>query len=148
VLQIRVATSDDLPAIVELLLQDSISQAPQEGGPSDRQRAAFETIAAHPDHEILVATAEGAVAGTLQLSYIPGLAYQGGWRAQVEGVRVREEFRNLRIGTRLMEEAIRRARARDCRLMQLTTNRARVDAQRFYQRLGFAPSHVGMKLLL
>lgn len=149
----RVATREDLPAIMELIVRDSLShpepdQAPQDGGPTDRQREAFDTIAAHPDNEIVVATLDGAVVGTLQLTYIPGLAYQGGWRAQVEAVRVRGDLRGRRIGTRLMEWAIGRARERGCKLVQLTTNKSRVDAQRFYERLGFARSHIGMKLLL
>jgi GNAT superfamily N-acetyltransferase len=147
-IEIRAAAPEDLPDIIELILRDSLSQPPDEGGPSDAQRRAFDVIAAHPDNEIIVATLRGEVVGTLQITYIPGLAYQGGWRAQVEAVRVRENLRNLRIGTRLMEWAIARARDRGCRLIQLTTNRARVDAQRFYERLGFTPSHVGMKLIL
>ena len=76
------------------------------------------------------------------------MSYQGAWRALVEGVRVRDDIRNQRIGTRLMEWVIQRARDRKCRLVQLTTNRVRIDAQRFYQRLGFTPSHIGMKLML
>jgi len=74
--------------------------------------------------------------------------FRGAWRAQVEGVRVREDLRNRRIGTRLMEWAIGRARERGCRLVQLTSNKSRLDARRFYERLGFSASHVGMKLYL
>jgi GNAT superfamily N-acetyltransferase len=146
--EVRLARRSDLPAIMELILRDSLSQPAQEGGPTDEQLRAFEEITAHPDNEIIVATWRNEVVATLQLTYIPGLAYQGGWRAQVEAVRVREDLRNLQIGTRLMEWAVARARERRCRLVQLTTNRARIDAQRFYERLGFTPSHVGMKLLL
>ena len=76
------------------------------------------------------------------------MSYQGRWRALVEAVRVRDDIRNQRISTRLMEWVIQRARDRQCRLIQLTTNKVRVDAHRFYQRLGFIPSHVGMKLML
>ncbi len=87
-----------------------------------------------------------AWSGTLQLTFIPGL--KSGWRAQVESVRVREDLRNLHIGTRMMEWVIERARQRGCYLLQLTTNAGRKDAQRFYQRLGFQPTHLGMKLYL
>ena len=146
--EIRLADAGDLEAILELILQNSLSQAPQLGGPTEQQRRAFAIIAEHPDNEILVATRGDEVVGTLQLTYIPGLAYDGGWRAQVEAVRVRGDCRNLGLGSQLMNWAIERARKRGCRLMQLTTNRARIDAQRFYGRLGFTPSHVGMKLLL
>ena len=82
------------------------------------------------------------------MTFIPGLSFGGTWRAQVEAVRVRNDLRNQRIGTRLMEWVVTRARERGCRLVQLTTNVKRHDAQRFYQRLGFVPSHVGMKLML
>jgi GNAT superfamily N-acetyltransferase len=82
------------------------------------------------------------------LTLLPGLAHDGAWRAQVEAVRVRSGLRNQRIGTRLMEWAVARARARGCWVMQLTSNKARVDAHRFYERLGFKLSHVGMKLEL
>ncbi len=71
---------------------------------------------------------------------IPGLRHQGGWRAHVEAVRAREDLRNQRIGARLMEWVTGRARERDCRLVQLKTNRARLDAHRFYEQLGFTPS--------
>ena len=94
------------------------------------------------------AVIDGEVVGTLQLTFIPGLSFQGAWRAQVEGVRVRGDLRNRRIGTRLMEWAIGRARDRGCRLVQLMSNQRRLDARRFYERLGFSASHVGMKLHL
>lgn len=134
--------------MVELLLRDSIPEPPPQTGPSEGQARAFEAMRADPNNEMIVATLGGEVVATLQLTYIPGLSHHGAWRAQVEGVRVRGDIRNQRIGTRLMEWVIARARERGCRLMQLTTNRARVDAQRFYERLGFRASHVGMKLEL
>lgn len=145
-LQIRLARRQDLPAILEMLQRDSVSQPPTQYGTVEQQISAFDEISAHPDNELIVAALGGEVVGTLQLTFIPGLGY--GWRAQVEGVRVRHDIRNQRIGTRLMEWVIQRARDRECQLIQLTTNRARVDAQRFYGRLGFKASHVGMKLYL
>jgi GNAT superfamily N-acetyltransferase len=147
-IEIRTANRDDLDAVVELLRRDSVTAGPQEPGLSAAQIEAFDTIAAHPDNEVVVATLGGEVVATLQLTFIPGLTFQGAWRAQVEGVRVRDDLRSQRIGTRLMEWAIRRARDRGCRLVQLTSNKSRVEARRFYERLGFSASHTGMKLYL
>jgi GNAT superfamily N-acetyltransferase len=147
-IEIRTASRDDLPAIVELLRRDSMTGAAGEPGVSVAQIEAFETISAHPDNEVIVATLGGEVIATLQLTFIPGLTFQGAWRAQVEGVRVRHDLRGRGIGAELMEWAIRRARARACRMVQLTSNNRRVDARRFYERLGFTASHTGMKLYL
>jgi GNAT superfamily N-acetyltransferase len=147
-IEIRTANRGDLEAIVQLLLRDSLPIPPQEPGVTSAHIEAFDVIAAHPDNEVIVATLGGEVVGTLQLTFLPGLSFQGAWRAQVEGVRVREDVRNQRIGTRLMECVIERARDRGCRLLQLSSNKSRVDARRFYERLGFTASHVGMKLYL
>jgi GNAT superfamily N-acetyltransferase len=147
-IEIRTATRDDLDAIVELLRRDSITAVSEETGLSAAQIEAFYTIAAHPDNEMIVATLGGEVVATVQLTFIPGLAFNGAWRAQVEGVRVRDDLRSRGIGSRLMEWAIRRARERGCRMMQLTSNNKRTAARRFYERLGFTASHTGMKLYL
>lgn len=112
------------------------------------QRGAFVEISAHPDSELIVATLGGEVIGTLQLTFVPGLSSDGAWRAQVEGVRVRADLRSRGIGAQMMAWVIARARERKCWMIQLATNRARVDAHRFYERLGFKASHVGMKLYL
>lgn len=147
-IEIRPANRSDLEAILQMLARDSLASPPENPGRREDYLKAFDAIASHPDNELVVATLGGEVVATLQLTFIPGLGYQGGWRAQVEGVRVRNDVRNLRIGTRLMEWVVSRARSRQCRLIQLTTNAVRKDAQRFYERLGFKPSHVGMKLHL
>jgi GNAT superfamily N-acetyltransferase len=149
-LEIRRAVPQDLDAIIDLILHDSLSENPpdEQTGATPAQIEAFNTIAAHPDNEVVVATLDGEVIATLQLTFIPGLSSQGAWRAQVEAVRVREDLRSQGIGARLMEWVIERARDRGCRLVQLTTNRARLDARRFYERLGFVASHTGMKLHL
>jgi GNAT superfamily N-acetyltransferase len=128
-----------------MLERDRVSQPPPPTT-ADQELSTFDEITSHPGNELIVATLAGEIVATLQLTFIPGLTY--GWRAQVESVRVREGLRNQRIGTQLMEWVIQRARDRRCQLVQLTTNRARTDAQRFYVRLGFKPSHVGMKLYL
>ena len=147
-LQIRVATMEDLDGILEMIQRDSFTHRPDEPGRREDYVRAFEAIDASPDNELIVVMRGAEMVGTLQLTFIPGLSYRGGWRAQVEAVRVRQDLRNMRIGTRMMEWAIGRARERGCRLVQLTTNAARTDAQRFYRKLGFEPSHVGMKLIL
>jgi GNAT superfamily N-acetyltransferase len=91
---------------------------------------------------------QGEVVGTLQLSFIPHLVLRGGERAQIEAVRVRSDRRGAGVGEALAQWAIEQARQSGCRLLQLTTNASRADAHRFYQRLGFDVSHVGMKLAL
>ena len=147
-IEIRVAAREDLPAIIQMLRRDSFLNPPPEVTPTEEESRAFEIVLAHPDHELVVVTLHGEVVGTLQLTFIPGVSHRGIWRALVEAVRVREDLRGQQIGTRLMEWVIRRARERGCWVVQLTSNRARLDAHRFYERLGFEASHVGMKLYL
>jgi GNAT superfamily N-acetyltransferase len=143
-LHIRLATLSDLDDIVRMILRDSM--VPAEPRTREEYVKAFQEITTDPNNKLVVAEFQGSVAGTLQLTFIPGL--KSGWRALVESVRVRDDLRNLRIGSRMMEWVIERARERGCYLVQLTTNTGRKDAQRFYQRLGFEPTHVGMKLYL
>jgi len=147
-IEIRTASLGDLDAIIQLLLSDSLASPPEQPGVGAAHVEAFDAIAAHPDNELVVATLDGEVVATLQLTFIPGLSFQGAWRAQVEGVRVRGDLRNNGVGTRLMEWVIGRARDRGCRLVQLMSNQSRVDARRFYERLGFSASHTGLKLYL
>ncbi|HEX7743781.1 MAG TPA: GNAT family N-acetyltransferase [Micromonosporaceae bacterium] len=109
---------------------------------------AFEAIDADPSNALVVADRDGEVVGTMQLTFIPGLSRRGAERAQIEGVRVRADQRGTGLGRRMIEWAIERARERDCRLVQLTTDKSRTDAHRFYASLGFQASHEGMKLNL
>ncbi|HEY1012020.1 MAG TPA: GNAT family N-acetyltransferase [Herpetosiphonaceae bacterium] len=149
-LRIRRAEAADLPDIVRLLADDPLgSQRERFADPlPESYRAAFAAIERDPGQELVVAELDGAVIGTLQLSFIPYLTYQGGSRAQIEAVRVDASLRSRQIGQRLFEWAIARARERGCHMVQLTTNASRPDALRFYERLGFQASHVGLKLLL
>lgn len=142
----RAATEDDVPAIVALLADDPIG-AGREGG-TDAYWTAFAEIAADPRNHLIVAEVDGEVAGTLQLTYIPGLSRMGAERAQIEGVRVAAGHRGKGLGRRMIDWAIGRARARGCRLVQLTSDKRRTDAIRFYESLGFEPTHEGMKLAL
>ncbi|MGE0802406.1 MAG: GNAT family N-acetyltransferase [Lautropia sp.] len=114
----------------------------------DGYRRAFAAIEADPNNELIVACAGAQPVGVLQLTFIPYLTYQGSWRALIEGVRVDAAWRSRGLGRRLFQWAIERARQRGCRLLQLTTDKRRPDALRFYRSLGFVASHEGMKLAL
>jgi GNAT superfamily N-acetyltransferase len=109
---------------------------------------AFEAIDADPNNELVVACLGDKVAGVLQLTFIPYLTYQGGWRALIEAVRVDSAQRSKGLGKAMFEWAIGRARERGCHVVQLTTDKSRGDAKRFYEALGFVASHEGMKLFL
>jgi GNAT superfamily N-acetyltransferase len=145
---IRPAQRDDVAAIVAMLADDPLGRTRESVGPPlpSSYLEAFEAISADPNNELVVATVDGAVAGVLQLTFIPYLTYQGRWRALVEGVRVAAPHRSRGLGAVLCQWAIERARERGCHLIQLTTDKARPEALRFYQRLGFVASHEGMKL--
>lgn len=109
---------------------------------------AFEAIDRDPNQELVVLDVAGRVAGTLQLTIIPNLTYRGRRRALIEGVRVSRDSRGSGRGARLVEWAITRARDRGCHLVQLTTDKRRSEAISFYEGLGFAATHEGMKLPL
>ena len=147
-LLIRRATHADLRAIVHMLADDPLGQGRESF--ADPLPAAYETAFAaihrDPRHELVVVERDAAPIATLHLTFLPSLSFQGGTRAQIESVRVDRAYRGQGIGAALLRWAIQRARAEGCRLVQLTTNASRSDAQRFYTRLGFVASHVGMKL--
>ena len=148
--QVRPARRADVPAIVHLLADDPLGATREQPG-EPLARAywdAFDAIAAQAGNEVLVAEVAGEVAGCLQLTVIPGLSRTGMTRAQLEGVRVSARHRGHGIGESLVRAAVERARGHGCRLVQLTTDHTRTDARRFYERLGFEASHVGMKLAL
>jgi ribosomal protein S18 acetylase RimI-like enzyme len=149
-LTIRRATSADLPAIVRMLANDPLGKTRERYAEPlpEAYVQAFAEVEAQKGNEILVAEAEGQVIGCLQLTMIPGLSRLGMLRAQIESVRVDESRRGEKIGEKLFLDAIERARRAGCGLVQLTTDASRPDARRFYERLGFAASHVGMKLAL
>lgn len=109
---------------------------------------AFQAILADANQLQMVATANDEVIGTLQLSFIPGLARKGAWRGQIEAVRIAATHRGSGVGQQMFEWAISQCRDRRCDLVQLTTDKTRSDAHRFYERLGFVGSHLGYKLML
>ena len=147
-LAIRRATRVDVPAIVRLLADDPLGQARERYQDPLPQAYydAFAQIDGDPRNELVVVELPGEVVGTLQLTLLPHLSHQGGTRAQIESVRVAEGYRGRGIGRHLFAWAIERAREAGCHQVQLTTNAGRADAQRFYARLGFVGSHIGMKL--
>jgi GNAT superfamily N-acetyltransferase len=150
-LTIRPAEIEDLAEIVALLADDSLG--------SERERVtqpllesyvdAFEKITASKAAQLLVVEIEGIIAATGQLNYLTYLTYQGGVRAQIEGVRVHQEYRHHGVGALLVNEMIALAKQHGCHVVQLTTNKARPEGTlAFYKKLGFIDSHVGLKLHL
>jgi ribosomal protein S18 acetylase RimI-like enzyme len=149
-LSFRQATRDDVPDIVRMLADDPLGatrESPETPLPAEYY-AAFDAIGKDPNNELVVADGDGKLVGVLQLTFIPYLSHRGAWRALIEGVRVDSSTRSAGIGRQLLEWAIQRARERGCRLVQLTSDKSRADAIRFYERLGFVASHEGMKLRL
>jgi ribosomal protein S18 acetylase RimI-like enzyme len=144
---IRPATRADVPAVVRLLADDPLGarrEVVTEPLPA-AYWSAFEALTRQAGNTLLIAESEGIVVGCLQLTLLPGLSHQGMLRAQIEGVRVSAAMRGRRIGEALVREAEQRARAAGAGLVQLTSDASRTDAHRFYARLGYAASHVGMK---
>lgn len=150
ILQIRKARRTDIPALLELMIDTAIDPRREEGATMAVYEAAFAAIDADPNQHLAVAelAGEDGIVATLQLTFIPGLSRRGGWRMQLENVRVAGRLRGRGLGAQMMAWAIDQARQRDCILVQLTTHKTRADAQRFYRQLGFEATHEGMKLVL
>ncbi|GAB4084248.1 GNAT family N-acetyltransferase [Myceligenerans cantabricum] len=157
----RDALREDLPRIVELIADDAVA-ARRTGASGDAHLRGFEAIQASPDNELVVAVRDGdaphgdedvavrggEVVGCMQLTYVPGISRNGAVRLLVEAVRVDAALRGQGVGRLLMEHAHDRGRARGCVLAQLTSDKRRPEAHRFYRSLGYAPSHEGFKLPL
>lgn len=149
-LDFRIAEETDLDQIVQMLADDVLG--------SQRERyeqplpvsyiEAFQAISSDPNNELVVACIGEDVVGVLQITFTPYLTYQGGWRATIEGVRTATSMRGKGLGTELFKWAIERAKERGCHLVQLTTDKKRPDALRFYERIGFKATHEGMKMKL
>lgn len=146
----RDATPADLGFIVRLIVDDSVVATNDEPDRPDHPRylASFEAIVADPNQRLVVAELDGQPVGTLQLTFIPGIARLGETRCLIEAVHIAPTHRNLGLGSQMIGWAIDKARARGCGLVQLTSNKRRLDAHRFYERLGFSKSHEGFKLSL
>ena len=146
----RDATLADLPAIVALLAEDTLGEKRENPSlPLDpAYELAFHTIAANADQRQIVAERGGTVIGTMQLTFIPGIAFKGAWRGQIEAVRVAGSLRGQGIGGDMIAWAVEQCRARECRMVQLTSDKSRDAAHRFYERLGWTRSHEGFKIKL
>lgn len=147
-LLLRDAKVTDLPTILAMLAEDRIPPTCGDDPADPRYLAAFEAIDADPNHRLIAAERNGRVVGTMQLSFLPGLSFIGSWRGLIEAVRIARDLRGQRLGEQMILWAVEQCRARDCKLVQLTSSAKRIEAHRFYARLGFAQSHVGMKMHL
>jgi GNAT superfamily N-acetyltransferase len=145
----RPASLADLPAIIDMLADDALGGHRETlGSPLDsRYIAAFAAIEADSNQQLVVAVDGETVVGTLQLSFIPGIARRGSWRGQIEAVRIAAPVRGSGMGQQMIKWAIARCRERHCQVVQLTTDKSRLDAHRFYEKLGFVASHEGYKLI-
>ena len=140
----REATRDDVPAVVALLSDDMLGRGRELAG-IDRYLAAFDAMQAESGNRLYVAEDAGRVVACYQMIVMSGLSLSASRRAEIEGVRVATDLRGGGLGAALIADAETRARAAGAVLLQFTTNAARTDAHRFYQRLGFTPSHIGFK---
>lgn len=146
----REAGSGDVSRIVEMLADDALgSQRERFSEPlPESYTEAFRAIDADPNNELIVAVRDGRVIGVAQLTFTPYLTHQGAWRMTIEGVRTCSSVRGQGVGGKLIRYGIDRAKARGCRMVQLTTDKQRPDALRFYEGLGFTATHEGMKMKL
>ncbi|MCX5070477.1 GNAT family N-acetyltransferase [Micromonospora lupini] len=144
----REAVRADLPAVIALLADDVLGKARDFTEVDEAYERAFADISADPRNLLIVAEQGGELVGCLQITYIPGLGRHGAERSLIEAVRVRSDRRGQGLGRELMTWAVDQARERGCALVQLTTDKTRADAHRFYLSLGFVASHEGMKLPL
>ena len=146
----RAARPHDLPYLIGLIVEDSVVATNDD--PADAMHAdytaAIAAIDASPNEELFVVELDGQPVGCFQLSYMPGLMRRGMWRGQIELVHVEAGRRSQGLGGEMMRWAIERCRERGCGMVQLTSNKKRLAAHRFYERLGFAKSHEGFKLYL
>lgn len=144
----RRARVADLPTILALLADDPLGAGREDPTDIAPYRAAFDRIDADGAQLLAVAEVAGRVVGTLQLTFVLGLSHCGALRGQIEAVRVARDQRGAGLGRAMMEWAISECRNRGCAMVQLTTHRTRTDAHRFYDGMGFVPSHLGYKLAL
>lgn len=146
----RLAKREDLPDVVRMMADDDLGRQRErfEHPLPESYYTAFGQIDGDSNHELIVAELDAQVVGTLHLMFLPSISFQGGLRAQIESVRVDDTYRGRGIGSAMMKWGIERAKARGAHLIQLTTHASRQEAHRFYKRLGFKGTHLGMKLSL
>ena len=149
-LHYRQATETDIPVLIQMLSDDSLGKLREDHRipVNPCYLTAMRHIQNDVNNELTVVESGGEIVGMLQLTFIPYLTYKGSWRCLIEGVRIKREFRGRGLGTQFFEWAIERAKQRQCHIVQLTSDKQRVDAIRFYENLGFRASHEGFKLKL
>lgn len=140
----RVAEPEDVPAVLALLTDDHLGST-RETDDLGSYHAAFEAMQNEGNNFLIVGESAGRVVATYQLTFISGLSLRASRRAQIESVRVASDVRGKRIGEAMLADAETRALRAECKLLQLTMNKSRTDSARFYERLGFTPSHIGYK---
>jgi GNAT superfamily N-acetyltransferase len=145
-IEIRTAVPGDLPAIVTMLADDELGATRESPDDLTVYHAAFERLRNDPNQLLMVAVRDDTVIGTLQLTIIPGLSRRGSTRSLIEGVRVHSSARGAGIGEQMIRWAVEESGRQGCQLVQLTSDKARPEAHRFYERLGFTGSHIGFKL--
>ncbi|TVS17772.1 MAG: GNAT family N-acetyltransferase [Gammaproteobacteria bacterium] len=144
----RLAKASDLTTLVAMLADDALGATREivQEEPAQCYRDAFAAIESDPNQQLLIAESAGRIVGCLQLSFIPGLSRRGAWRGQIESVRIASDARGGGLGRVMLDYAISLCRERECAVVQLTTDKSRAQARRFYEQLGFVASHEGMKL--
>jgi GNAT superfamily N-acetyltransferase len=146
----RAATERDLPALVDMLAEDALGAAREDNSSplNKRYLDAFRAIDSDSNNSLIVVEESGKPVGMLQLTFIPYLTHTGSWRCLIEGVRIHRDYRGRGLGGAFIRYAIEQARERSCSIVQLTSDKQRPDALRFYETLGFKASHEGLKLRL
>lgn len=149
-LEYRSAQFEDLESLVSLLANDPLGKKREDTTVpiNNAYLDAFKAITCDPNNELLVVELQGSLVGMLQVTFIPYLTHVGSWRCLIEGVRIHEEFRGQGFGEQMFQHAIKLAETKGCNLVQLTSDKQRPDAIRFYERLGFKATHEGFKLAL
>lgn len=147
-LSFREAAIDDLNELVTLLSNDPLGKQREDSSLPLNQGylCALESINSDPNNQLLIAEFNNQLVGMLQLTFIPYLTHIGSWRCLIEGVRIEDHYRGKGYGAIMFAQAIKRAKQKGCTLVQLTSDKQRPDALRFYEKLGFTASHEGFKL--
>ena len=149
-LHFRKALEKDISCFVQMLSDDALGAKREDNSTpiNSSYLNAFHSIEQDPNNELTAVEGNGEVVGMLQLTFIPYLTHIGSWRCLIEGVRIRSKYRGQGLGTGFLEWAIERAKERQCSIVQLTSDKQRPDALRFYENLGFKATHEGFKLRL
>lgn len=149
-LNYRSANFEDLESLVALLSNDILGRKREDASVplNSAYIEAFEAIVRDLNNELLVVELENSLVGMLQITFIPYLTHIGSWRCLIEGVRIHTDYRGQGFGEKIFEYAIEQARNKGCKIVQLTSDKQRPDAIRFYKKLGFKATHEGFKLVL